>query len=142
MSQQLPVRLRVLVPAVENSIAGDAFRPGDVIIARNGKSSEIGNTGKASKCGPRYNSQAGAPYPVYHAEFVHVAGTMWSEFIYFISVPHQELAAAHTYALYDCSWMETCTSTHCVFGRSGTSIDRYTVRFSLCWRLKAYSGVR
>lgn len=32
----LDVRLRVLVPAVENAIAGDAFRPGDVLTARNG----------------------------------------------------------------------------------------------------------
>lgn len=46
MSQNLPVRLRVLVPAVENAIDGDAFRPGDVIVARSGKTSEIGNTGK------------------------------------------------------------------------------------------------
>ncbi|CAM9743832.1 unnamed protein product [Ascophyllum nodosum] len=44
MSQELPVRLRVLVPAVENAISGGAFRPGDVIVARNGKTTEIGNT--------------------------------------------------------------------------------------------------
>ena len=40
----LQVRLRVLVAAVENSISGDAFRPGDVLTARNGKTTEIGNT--------------------------------------------------------------------------------------------------
>jgi leucyl aminopeptidase len=44
MAARLRVRLRVLIPAVENSIAGDAFRPSDVIRARNGVSVEIGNT--------------------------------------------------------------------------------------------------
>lgn len=40
----LKVRLRVLIPVVENAISGPAFRPGDVLIARNGTSVEIGNT--------------------------------------------------------------------------------------------------
>ncbi len=44
MEAGLPVRLRVLVAAVENAISGDAFRPGDVLVARNGKTTEIGNT--------------------------------------------------------------------------------------------------
>ena len=44
MSANLKVRLRVLIPAVENSIAGDAFRPGDVLTSRKGISVEIGNT--------------------------------------------------------------------------------------------------
>ncbi|KAG5184837.1 hypothetical protein JKP88DRAFT_354327, partial [Tribonema minus] len=44
MAGVAPVRLRVLVAAVENSIAGNAFRPGDVLTARNGKTTEIGNT--------------------------------------------------------------------------------------------------
>jgi leucyl aminopeptidase len=44
MAAGLPVRLRLLVPAVENSIAGNAFRPGDVIKTRKGLSVEIGNT--------------------------------------------------------------------------------------------------
>ena len=44
MGAGLPVRLRLLVPAVENSIAGDAFRPGDVIATRKGLEVEIGNT--------------------------------------------------------------------------------------------------
>lgn len=44
MEANLPVRLRVLIAAVENSISGDAFRPGDVLVARNGKTTEIGNT--------------------------------------------------------------------------------------------------
>ncbi len=44
MGLDLPVRLRVLIPAAENSIAGDAFRPGDVLRSRSGKTVEIGNT--------------------------------------------------------------------------------------------------
>jgi leucyl aminopeptidase len=44
MQAKLPVRLRVLIPAVENSIAGDAFRPGDVFKTRKGLTVEIGNT--------------------------------------------------------------------------------------------------
>ncbi len=44
MQADLPVRLRLIVPAVENAIAGDAFRPGDVIATRKGLSVEIGNT--------------------------------------------------------------------------------------------------
>lgn len=44
MDAKLPVNLRVLVPTVENSISGDAMRPGDVIVARNGKTTEVLNT--------------------------------------------------------------------------------------------------
>ncbi len=44
MQRGLRVRLRVLVPAVENAIAGNAFRPGDVIASRKGLTVEIGNT--------------------------------------------------------------------------------------------------
>ena len=44
MQAELPVRLTVLIPAVENSIAGNAYRPGDVINTRKGLSVEIGNT--------------------------------------------------------------------------------------------------
>jgi leucyl aminopeptidase len=40
----LPVRLRVLVPAVENAIAGNALRPLDVITSKKGLTVEIGNT--------------------------------------------------------------------------------------------------
>ena len=40
----LPVRLRVLIPIVENAISGPSFRPGDVLRARNGMTVEIGNT--------------------------------------------------------------------------------------------------
>jgi leucyl aminopeptidase len=44
MSAKLNLRLRVLIPAVENAISGNAFRPGDVLISRKGLSVEIGNT--------------------------------------------------------------------------------------------------
>jgi|AntRauTorcE11897_2_1112592.scaffolds.fasta_scaffold00802_12 leucyl aminopeptidase len=44
MENNLPVRLRVLVPAVENAISGNAFRPGDVLQSRKGISVEIENT--------------------------------------------------------------------------------------------------
>jgi len=44
MDAKLPVRLRVLVPAVENSIDGSAMRPLDVVPTRKGLTIEIGNT--------------------------------------------------------------------------------------------------
>jgi leucyl aminopeptidase len=44
MDAQTPVRLVVLIPAVENAISADAMRPGDVIASRKGLSIEIGNT--------------------------------------------------------------------------------------------------
>ncbi|HEY8384455.1 MAG TPA: leucyl aminopeptidase family protein [Microvirga sp.] len=44
MGEGLPVRLRVLVPAVENAISGSAFRPGDILQSRKGITVEIGNT--------------------------------------------------------------------------------------------------
>ncbi|MGY6532066.1 leucyl aminopeptidase family protein [Glycocaulis sp.] len=44
MAANLPVRLHVLVPAVENAIAGNAFRPGDILPSRKGLTVEIGNT--------------------------------------------------------------------------------------------------
>ncbi|GEP60350.1 leucyl aminopeptidase family protein [Reyranella soli] len=44
MAAKLPVRLRLLVPAVENSVAGNAFRPMDVVPTRKGITVEIGNT--------------------------------------------------------------------------------------------------
>jgi len=44
MERKLPVRLRVLVPAVENAVAGNAFRPGDIITTRKGTTVEIDNT--------------------------------------------------------------------------------------------------
>jgi len=40
----LPIRLRVLVPAVENAVAGNAYRPGDILQTRKGLTVEVGNT--------------------------------------------------------------------------------------------------
>lgn len=44
MSLALPLRLRVLIPAVENAVAGNAFRPGDILTSRKGLTVEINNT--------------------------------------------------------------------------------------------------
>lgn len=44
MAADLPLRLRVLIPAVENSVSGNAFRPRDVIRTRKGLTVEVGNT--------------------------------------------------------------------------------------------------
>ena len=44
MARGLKVRLRVLIPAVENAIAGDSFRPRDIYTSRKGITVEIGNT--------------------------------------------------------------------------------------------------
>jgi leucyl aminopeptidase len=44
MEQRLPVCLKLLIPAVENSVSGNAYRPGDVVPTRKGLSVEIGNT--------------------------------------------------------------------------------------------------
>ncbi len=44
MAEQLPVRLHLLVPAVENSVSAAAMRPGDVLATRKGLSVEVDNT--------------------------------------------------------------------------------------------------
>jgi leucyl aminopeptidase len=44
MALRLPIRLRLLIPAVENSIAGNAFRPQDILTSRKGLTVEINNT--------------------------------------------------------------------------------------------------
>ncbi len=44
MQAELPVRLVVLVAAVENAVSADAFRPGDILSSRKGLTIEIGNT--------------------------------------------------------------------------------------------------
>jgi hypothetical protein len=44
MDAKLPLRLRVLIPAVENAVSGRAYRPGDVLRSRKGLTVEIGNT--------------------------------------------------------------------------------------------------
>jgi len=44
MATDMPVRLRVLIPAVENSVSGNAFRPQDILTSRKGLTVEINNT--------------------------------------------------------------------------------------------------
>ncbi len=44
MDAKLPVRLTLIIPAVENAVDGDAFRPGDILDSRSGKTVEIENT--------------------------------------------------------------------------------------------------
>jgi leucyl aminopeptidase len=44
MQARLPVRLQLLIPAVENAIAGNAYRPGEIVSSRAGLKLEIGNT--------------------------------------------------------------------------------------------------
>jgi len=44
MSAKIRAQLRVLVPAVENAISGNAYRPGDVLATRKGLTVEVGNT--------------------------------------------------------------------------------------------------
>ena len=44
MSAKAPIRLRVLIPAVENSVSANAIRPLDIVRTRSGKTVEIGNT--------------------------------------------------------------------------------------------------
>ncbi|MCR8549024.1 leucyl aminopeptidase family protein [Salipiger sp. P9] len=44
MALDLPLRLRVLIPAVENAVSGNAFRPQDILTSRKGLTVEINNT--------------------------------------------------------------------------------------------------
>ena len=44
MAADLPIRLRLIIPAVENNISANAYRPGDILPSRKGLSVEIGNT--------------------------------------------------------------------------------------------------
>jgi leucyl aminopeptidase len=44
MALELQVRLRILIPVVENAISGDAMRPGDILATRRGLTVEVGNT--------------------------------------------------------------------------------------------------
>ena len=52
MALELPVRLQLLIPAVENAIAGNAYRPGDVFKTRTGLHIEIGNTDAEGRVDP------------------------------------------------------------------------------------------
>jgi leucyl aminopeptidase len=44
MTERLPVRLHLLIPAVENAVSGSAYRPGDIVKSRKGTFVEIDNT--------------------------------------------------------------------------------------------------
>jgi leucyl aminopeptidase len=64
MDAGAPIRLRVLIPAVENSVAGNAIRPRDIIRTRAGKTVEIGNTdaeGRLILCDALADADAEAP---------------------------------------------------------------------------------
>jgi leucyl aminopeptidase len=64
MAANLPVRLRVLVPAVENAVSRNAFRPGDVIKTRKGITVEIDNTdaeGRLVLCDALAEAQTESP---------------------------------------------------------------------------------
>ncbi len=73
MASGLKVRLHLLVPAVENSVSGNAFRPGDVLKSRAGVSVEIGNTDAEGRLmlgrcpDPRRGGQAGPDPRFRHA---------------------------------------------------------------------------
>lgn len=75
MSAQLPVRLRVLVAAVDNAVAGNAFRPGDVIRSRKGLTVEIHNTdaeGRLILCDAL--AEAGSEQPQVMIDFATLTG--------------------------------------------------------------------
>jgi leucyl aminopeptidase len=64
MAVALPVRLRVLIPAVENAVAGNAYHPLDVIRTRKGLTVEVGNTdaeGRLILCDALAEACAGKP---------------------------------------------------------------------------------
>lgn len=75
MSSGLPVRLRVLVAAVDNAVAGNAFRPGDVLRSRQGTTIEIHNTdaeGRLVLCDAL--AEAGSERPDYLFDFATLTG--------------------------------------------------------------------
>lgn len=64
MAEKLPVRLRVLLPIVENAINGNAMRPSDVIQTRKGLSVEVGNTdaeGRLILCDALHEADSESP---------------------------------------------------------------------------------
>ncbi len=64
MRLKLPVRLHVFVPAVENAVSGNAFRPGDVLDTRKGSTVEISNTdaeGRLILCDPLFEGDREEP---------------------------------------------------------------------------------
>jgi leucyl aminopeptidase len=64
MAANTPIRLRLLIPAVENAVAGNAIRPRDIIKTRSGKTVEIGNTdaeGRLILCDALYEADQENP---------------------------------------------------------------------------------
>ncbi|MDQ5910620.1 MAG: leucyl aminopeptidase [Pseudomonadota bacterium] len=75
MSAGLPIRLRVLVAAVDNAVAGNAFRPGDVLRSRQGLTIEIHNTdaeGRLILCDAL--AEAGTEQPAVLIDFATLTG--------------------------------------------------------------------
>lgn len=75
MHAGLPVCLRLLVPAVENAVAGDAMRPGDVITSRQGISIEVDNTdaeGRLILCDAL--AEGGSEQPALMIDFATLTG--------------------------------------------------------------------
>ena len=75
MTAHLPVRLRVLVPAVENSVAGNAIRPLDIVKTRKGLTVEIGNTdaeGRLILCDAL--AEADSEKPAFMIDFATLTG--------------------------------------------------------------------
>jgi len=75
MSSGLPVRLRVLVAAVDNAVSGNAFRPGDVLRSRQGLTIEIHNTdaeGRLILCDAL--AEAGSEPPAVLLDFATLTG--------------------------------------------------------------------
>jgi len=64
MELELPVRLRLLVPSVENAVSGNAYRPGDILSTRKGITVEVGNTdaeGRLILCDALAEAASGKP---------------------------------------------------------------------------------
>ena len=75
MSSGLPVRLRTLIAAVDNAVAGNAFRPGDVVRSRQGLTIEIHNTdaeGRLILCDAL--AEAGSEQPAVLLDFATLTG--------------------------------------------------------------------
>ena len=75
MSAALPVRLRVLVAAVDNAVSGNAFRPGDILRSRQGLTIEIHNTdaeGRLVLCDAL--AEAGNERPAFLFDFAPLTG--------------------------------------------------------------------
>ena len=75
MSAALPVRVRVLVAAVDNAVSGNAFRPGDILRSRQGLTIEIHNTdaeGRLVLCDAL--AEAGNERPAFLFDFATLTG--------------------------------------------------------------------